>query len=99
MKPYVSEKNGVYTDVLAVLELGLYEDGEELIKIQEWLAETLGLTEGPVDVTGEMCCPIYLTDDGDWMVYKTQYGYVPLVDLLNQWKRELREWREEFGEC
>ena len=98
MKPYISEKNGVYTDVLAVMELGIYEDPEESNKICDWLAETFGLTEGPVNPNGEMSCPVELTEDGTYMVYKAEYGYVPFVDLLNNWKIEYRKWKKEFGE-
>ena len=93
---YFSKKGGeIKGGVFAAFEYGHYVDEEELIDLQWWLAEALGLDEGPVDVCGEMECPIYLSEDGYWFIWKAQYGWRRIESLLAQWRQEEKEWEKE----
>lgn len=62
----------------------------------EYIASSLGLNEGPVNPNGEMECPVMLTDDNDWMIWKAEYGWISLAGLLNLWKIEKKEYDDGF---
>lgn len=97
---YYSKKSGdCYNSVLDVMAAGLYDDGtdDELGKMCDYIASSLGLNEGPISPNGEMECPVMLTDDNEWYVWLAQYGWISLVDLLIRWTFEKKEYENEYG--
>lgn len=97
---YYSKKNGdCYNSVLDVMAIAMYDDGtdNELEKMCEYIASSLGLNEGPVDPNGDMECPVFLSDDNEWYVWLAQYGWISLVNLLIRWTFEKKEYDNEYG--
>lgn len=86
---YYSDKNGEITDVITALEVAVNEDDAiEMQRILDWTAEKMGLTEGPIDLNGDMMCPLEIDDDYNIWVWRPMTGRKILSSLLTGFSKD-----------
>lgn len=56
----------------------------------DYIAASLRLNEGPVNLNGVMECPVKLVGDR-WMVWLPTYSWISIISLLEQFEEEAKE--------